>query len=177
MYSCASIVYEQSIPKEQEMISSFPQHYRGVFVDEDNDTLRILSSSFEYGSGDTAHTMMQQTLSLGEMELKEFKNYYILNIKDDSTYWSVFPMKLIADTLYVYDIDLAGLRDNIKLDISDDEKEKKLFERLRHITPTKSIRNDKGELEYYLVNPSKEEFDQLLKEGLYNKTMVFKRVP
>ena len=176
MYSCASVVFEQSIPKEHEMISSFPQHYRGTFVDENNDTLRILSTSFEYGNRDTSQTIMRKMLSAGDTELKEFKNYYILNIKDDSTYWTVLPMQLLDDELHVLDIDLAALRDSIHLDIPDVDKEQMLYERLQNITNTKPIRNDKGEIEYYLIDPSKAEFDQLLKEGLYNKTMIFKKV-
>lgn len=50
------------------------------------------------------------------------------------------------------------------------------MEELKLISEVKEVADSTGHLHYYLIDPTREQFQTLLRKKLYNEEMIFKRI-
>lgn len=152
--------YETPQPAETASLPQFPEKLQGLFISEDLDTLEVTQFKFHFRNGD--EIQVKGDLSGSETVLKEFKNYYILNLKDEEV-WDVFPIKVKNDDLQVYFSATAS-------------RAEEMMEELKETSPVMEITDEDGDLEYYLITPTSEEFRRLLRKGLFDERLLFKRI-
>ena len=158
--ACTMVRYETPQPAEVTSLPQFPEQLQGLFISEDQDTLEVTQFKFHFRNGD--EIQVKGDLSGSETVLKEFRNYYILNLKDEEV-WDVFPIKLKNENIQVYFSATAS-------------RAEELMEELQETSSVKEILDEDGDLEYYLIAPTSEEFRKLLKKGLFDERLLFKRI-
>lgn len=144
--SCSNIVYYSAVPEGQAELKEFPPLLQGKYIDNEGDTLEILSSSYHYGhQGEMDY--LQGDLN-NELVLKEKNGFYFLNFKSDEGFWEMIAAQAFPDKLILYSIDTKNSSD-IKI-INDILKSSK----------AKSFKEE-GK---YIIKPSDDEIIQLLKQ-------------
>lgn len=162
MVACIPVRFEQPQPMGVKDLSSFPEHLTGLYVEEGNDTLLMTPNGFEYGYGSPDSTCLKRILSPASAVLKKFKGDYVLSMHEDNQ-WDVFLIRPTDDGFNLFLIDVNN-------------KDRAILERLEKITAVKEMKSPEGEIEYYLINPSKREFKKIIKAGLFAKNERFFRI-
>lgn len=158
--ACTVVRFETPQPADVVALNDFPEEMRGVFISEDQDTLEINTLEFHFRNGE--EIQVRGNLSTAETVLKEFRNYYILSLKEEGE-WDVFPVKV--------------KKGNIHLFIpSNAPGAEELMEELKKTSPVKEISGADGDFDHYLINPTSEEFRYLLKKNLFDEKIIFKRM-
>lgn len=157
--SCTTVRFENPQPVDSQQLAEFPLQMQGLFISEEDDTLEVSTYKFSYRNGEdmniTGDLLSQETV------LKEFGDYYILNIKDEGV-WDVFPLKVRKNRLIAY-------YSSLESDVED------LMEELKKTSVVKEIPDTNDQLGYYLVSPSKKEFEFLFEKNLFSEKLTFKR--
>ena len=164
---CATVKFEQPVPPNAKALKQFPEPLTGTYVERQNkDTLVITANAFRFGhKGDLFH--LSGKLTGENTVLKKSGDFYLLSISEkDDPFWEVLPFKFKDNTLTVYALVLEDKPDK-------SAKEEKL-EKIRQITPVKVKHTQTGE--HYLINPSEDELERLLRSGLFDKAAVFEKV-
>ncbi len=157
--SCVEVIFEQAQPIETESVKTFPKTIQGKYIDDNNDTLIIEKISYRYGNEkDIFHIKSQLS---DNIILKIHGNYYFLNEKSD-TLWNLIVLELQNDNKLLI------------LTIFGDEQEK--IEKLKKITNVKEVYDSDGEIDCYIVNPTKSELEKMLKKKVFTEFGVFKRI-
>lgn len=161
MNSCDSVMFTTSQPEDAVILKQFPKKMRGTFVNLDQDTLLIESTSFLYDGGD--RITLSKDVSSPVSILKKMDTWYFINIKKEGKEeWTVYPFKISG-------------KDRITVYFSTMEvEEQKLIEDFRSKMHVQKFTYKYGE--YYLIAPSKRQFKKLLKKGLFSEKMVFERI-
>jgi len=159
--SCTSVKFENSQPKDTEELNAFPPSLVGVYFDGEKDTLTLTNNSFKYGN-EKSFFHLNGTLASGESTLKISNDYLVLSLKDKGT-WEVIVGKFSGKDLIAFYIDI-------------DKEREKTIKQLKEIVTVKEIKNDNGTIDYYLINPTKNEFEKLIQKNLFAKKVVFKRI-
>ena len=157
--SCTAVKFENPQPYGAETLSEFPQKVIGTFTSDESDTLKIMKNSFRFSDG--KEIVFETKLSAESSVLKSHKNTYILNLKDNGT-WDVFPFKFTSNKITVYFADVKSGTEKLL--------------KAKHPEGVQEIRNEDGKLDHYLIDPSAEEFDRLLKKKLFGEKIEFKRL-
>lgn len=152
LISCKTIYFKQSQPFETTSINEFPESIRGLYTTKDNDTLKIGRFGFDT-KNNKSQFKSEVILNSDSLTLKQLNDYYVLSMLEEA-YWEVFLLKSNNDTLTIYNID-----------INDDESG--FVNKISKITPVRIIKNEKGEVIHYLINPSKKQFEQLIDLKLF----------
>jgi hypothetical protein len=160
--ACTSVKFETSQPKGVPELTEFPKEVLGNYTDAEKDTLIIAKSTYKVGSKKSSF-YSTDTLSSGKITLKKYNDYYVLSRKDENA-WEIVTFKSMGDNLTVYYINYNS------------ENEKEIIEKLRKIVTVKEVKNTEGKIDYYLINPTKEEFDALMNKQLFSKIVCFKRI-
>jgi hypothetical protein len=158
--ACTMVRYESPQPAEVPSLLQFPEKLQGLFISEDLDTLEVTQFKFHFRNGE--EIQVKGDLSGSETVLKEFRNYYILNLKDKEV-WDVFPIRLKNGNIQVYFSATAS-------------RAEELMEELQETSLVREIQDEDGDLEYYLISPTSEEFRKLLKRGLFDERLLFKKI-
>ena len=102
------------------------------------------------------------SLSSGEAVLKIIGGYYILSMKDENI-WQVIAFKKKVDEIDIYIINVEHSKEGV-------------VSKLKKILPVKEIKDKEGQLDYYLIDPNKSEFEKLIAKKIFSKSGVFKRI-
>lgn len=160
LMACTMVRYETPQPAEGISLPQFPEKMQGLFVSEDLDTLEVTQFQFHFRNSD--EIQVKGDLSGNETVLKEFGKYYILNLKEEEI-WDVFPIRLKNDKIQVYFSATAA-------------RAEELMEELNETSPVMEIADEDGDLEYYLIAPTSEELRRLIRKGLFDERLLFKRI-
>ena len=160
--SCKSVKFEIPQPKETDALIEFPDNLIGTYQNNNKEKLVISKKTITYGNKDSKIIYISKTLLPDETVLKKCGDYYVLSLKYEN-YWELILFKTIDKDLKVYYIDL-------------DKNEENIINNLKEITIVKEIRNNEEKIDYYLINPSKKEFDILLKKEIFSKIVDFNRI-
>ncbi len=158
--SCTMVRFENPQPLDVVASSYFPKQMHGSFISDEQDTLEIDSVRFHFRNGEEIN--MIGDLTLDHTILKQTGKYLIINLHEEEG-WDIFPIRLKKDRITVYYTSLSS-------------KVEELMEELRVTSEVKEVADSTGHLKYYLINPTPEEFQILLKKKLYDEELVFKRI-
>ncbi len=158
LQSCSSISFTNAQPEDTPPIQEFPEKIIGRFLNQE-DTLVIDRTSFVFADGDIVS--ISGDITPPGAVLKKMDEWYVLSIQDDTQWW-VFPFKISKDRITVYYSDM-------------EEDEQKVIENFKENMEMQKIFKD-GKLDYYLISPSKRQFAQLLKKGIFSEKKIFRRI-
>lgn len=158
--ACTVVRFETPQPADVIALSDFPEEMRGVFISEDQDTLEINGHEFYFRNGE--EIQVEGDLTTAETVLKEFRNYYILSLKEEEE-WDVFPLKMRKGDIHLFFPTMAS-------------NAEELMEELKKTSPVKEISGADGDFDHYLINPTSEEFRYLLRKNLFDEKIIFKRM-
>jgi hypothetical protein len=161
--SCTTVEFATSQPDGAEELSEFPANMRGKYIvpGHKKDTLCITESTIQYGKyGENTRDSLDQVKTI----LKKSNDYFILNFKNKDNYWDVNPIKIKGNKIIMY---------TIMLDTSNQEA---IVNKIRAITKVTELKDSLGNLENYLVNPTKDEFQQLLDKEIFSFNIVLKKI-
>lgn len=158
--SCTMVRFENPQPSGVVASPYFPMEMRGSFISDEQDTLEIDSLHFHFRNGEEIN--MTGDLASEKTILKQIDKYFIVNFEEEKD-WDVFPVKINKDQIIVYYTSLSSKVDD-------------LMEELKLTSEVKEVTDSTGHLHYYLINPTPEQFETLLRKKLYNEELVFKRL-
>jgi hypothetical protein len=164
MTSCTTVKFDKPQPADTNELKSFSSNLIGTFVGNSNDTLVISDKSFNYGSKKSSLIHIDGNLTNGQTVLKMSQDNYVLSLKD-SSYWIVVIIKGTQTGLSVK---------YISLDKPDKDKEA-VIKKIQDITKVKEIKKE-GKVDYYLLAPTKQEFEKMLTGGVFSDTEEFKKI-
>ena len=174
--SCTNITFETSVPKDVEVIPSFPKELIGTYFDGKKDTLIITEKTFRYGKAKKS-TLIAGSLDKEESELKKLNDFYYLNLRDEGgQYWTVFPLQNTDDGLDAYYILMETLIERLDTTKSSEQREKEVIESMNKITKVKVIEKPNSDDKEYLINPTNQELEELMLQGFFVKLGGFKRL-
>lgn len=157
--SCTNVYFENPQPAGQEDLSAFPKKLTGTYVDiEKGDTVVVIySDGFTMDMSDN-----DVKIPLGEKAvLRKYRSYYFLSLKqEDSNLWAVYivkPAKKKSLEIYDFPTDEQGLS------------------KLGAITNVKKENREGQDSQQYILNPSAEEMDKLLKAGILEVSQKIKK--
>lgn len=152
-----------SQPQDTPALPEFAKDLVGIYlIDNEKDTLTITANSFEYGNSTSLLGHVKGSLSSGEAVLKIIGGYYILSMKDENI-WQVIAFKKKVDEIDIYIINVEHSKEGV-------------VSKLKKILPVKEIKDKEGQLDYYLIDPNKSEFEKLIAKKIFSKSGVFKRI-
>jgi hypothetical protein len=158
LFSCKTMFFKVPQPLDTINLKEFPDSIRGFYTSENIDTLKIDQFSFVMGNKDSSVEGCGN-LNSDSITLKQLREYLVLSIKEGD-YWDVLLIKYNKDTLTTFNID-----------INDEENDN--LNKISKITPFRTLKNDKGEIVNYLINPSKKQFEELVDLNLFTKSHRF----
>lgn len=157
--SCVEVKFEQPQPAGIEAEKIFPADLQGAYIDENNDTLIINDVTYRFGNG---KTIFGGGGELSEnLILKKYKKYYFLSEKNDSL-WNIIVVKL-------------NNKKDLKVFMIDGENKEKI-EELKKITNVKEKYKNKGEIDYYIINPDKKELRKILRKEILTEVGTFNKI-
>ncbi|HAN77503.1 MAG TPA: hypothetical protein DCQ31_06865 [Bacteroidales bacterium] len=159
--SCTTVKFETAQPAGGKILTEFPKKFVGSYSNSDKDTLIIMKSSYIQGKEKESKLAATGNAVEGESVLKKLGKNYVLSIKDEKA-WEVVVITSEKNTLGVLYINLETDKEQI-------------INNLKATTSTKEFENDEGRIEYYLVNPTKKEFKNLIKKNVFTRTMTFEK--
>lgn len=146
LYSCVDVNFAESMPHQGEVYESFPQVLKGVYVNVDDSSDKLIIQEKEL-------VVDGATLELQPgIELKYSNNYYVLNFLDKAG-WTIYLGRLKnPDRVLIYGFD------------PDDTTKLKLLQSITHL----EIEYDEnGDMMKCRVNPSDAEFREILKRQAF----------
>ena len=162
--SCGPFIFfEKPQPADSNMENIFPEALQGKYVDRYNSfSLNVNELTCEYIDIDSSSLFGNKKVGLSDsLILKKHNPYYILNLGKENLY-HVFVISIKnIDTLVVNSIDGEDLEE---------------VEKLKKITPVKERFNSNGNSHYYIINPTKKQFESMLQKNMFSGEMIFTRV-
>lgn len=156
--SCSNIVYQHSMPKDGKALSSFPPKLIGEYIDQEGDTLFIMSKSYKYGEIDNSSLFEGE---LGEdVVLKKQDGLYFLNFKNANGYW-----ELICGELKSKDLSLLIIT-------SENDEQIEIINSYLKEGKAKALQKD----DKYVINPSDTELFQLLENEIVCDRSLLKKI-
>jgi len=161
MTSCGPVMFESPQPVKTARLKSFPAHLTGTYVSGSGDTLVVTKKAFNYGN---AHSLFPLNGNLKEEEcvFKKADDYYILNLKFD-LYWSVLIIKETPKGIVVHYV------------TTEESEVETIILAIQSITGVVEMFDDKGGISFLLA-PTKQEFDQLVRSGIFEETEEFEKI-
>jgi len=160
MVSCKPVIFKNSEPKHKEALLEFPDFLLGKYIEtkDKRDTLTIAKNSFEYKLLNEV-----QILSANKLELKQYKDYFLINIKGKG-YWNVISFTYKKNKIFVYFI------------VVEKGKEEESIDEIKEIIPVNEILSNTGILDAYLIDPTEKELQELFAKAIFREVIVFKKL-
>ncbi len=158
--SCTSIYFKNQQPKNSRNLSSFPLEMRGMYASSDLDTLIIVADGFYLASMQDTKTKNEFMALSDSLILRKGISGYFLNMKNNE-YWHVFHTKIIGKHL------------SVKMITPDDSL---AIAKLNNITSVQEVRENSSSALAYLIDPSEEEFEEMLNAGVFTNVVNFDRI-
>ncbi|MBL4669984.1 MAG: hypothetical protein JKY30_12075 [Flavobacteriales bacterium] len=160
LFSCVEVKFKEPQPIKTKKITEFPIDLRGKYLvtskDSLKDTILITKNYYtELTPNTMTNTNKKDKFFISDsLVLKKIDNQYILNIKEKDMWMVAVLRKINNDDWSIFILD------------SEDEA----IEKVKKITEIETIKNKKGEVSAYILNPNKSEFKKLL----YTKDIFIK---
>ena len=154
--ACTEVYFTESQPAGKKALKQIPDDFHGFYLDPDsNDTIQINAASFEI-SNDEGYLS-------DSIELKKWKKYYFLNIKEDQHgYWDVY---------------LIRFADNKTLEVSMiDGDDSVAINMLKTVTEVTVKEKSDGKVDYYLIEPSRKELLYMIDKGVFSSKTKYSRI-
>lgn len=158
--ACTIVRFDSPQPADAIALPEFPEKMRGLFVSEDQDTLEVTITGFHFRNGE--EIQLRGDLTMGEAVLKEIKNYYILNLQEEGE-WDVFPVRLRKGDIHIYFPATAS-------------RAEELMEEIKQTSSVIEILDADGDFDHYLIDPTPEEFQFLIRKNFFDERIIFKRI-
>lgn len=159
LQSCSSVLFTSAQPEDTPALREFPERLLGTFANRE-DTLVVERTSFVYDGGDAVN--LTGDIKPPGAVLKKMNDWYFLSFKDEEDWW-IYPFQISGeDRITVYFSDMNKKEEKILAEYKGELKFQKIFK--------------EGKLDHYLISPTKEQFQELLKKGLFSKKMTFERI-
>jgi len=167
--ACSTIRFGNPQPGETRELNKIPSKLIGNYLDADGDTLFVNKKSFIFKNDE------EKKLSGDRVFLKKYKDFYVLSVKEvlhgnkktDLEGWDVILVKLSEDnSLVCYSINT-----------STDEKEQVALTKLKDIIfVEKQYHENNKDRAYFVINPSKKQFEEIINSNIFSVVMEFKRI-
>jgi len=161
LLGCSTVKFEEPQPVNLRFLKSFPKSLIGLYVDNDMDTLVVNHNFFKYEGEDKYLVTSDLDLELGDAVLKKYKGYYILSIKSEGL-WDVVLINQKNENLHVSYINLGN-------------NEGALIRRLEKIVRVEKVIQEDSKTSEYIINPSKRDFKDIIKENIFSEVQTFTR--
>ena len=161
--SCEEVIYPEPQPPRVKALKEIPDHLRGVYLDENQDTLVILRRSFIYHV--FSFTDASEEFLSDSLVLKSYKGKYFLStIMDigDENYWLTY--------LFEQDESTGNIE---AYTMSPDDVVKMAM--LQDIT-SKVAEMGSGDEKYYLFAPKKRHYKKIIRDTVFSKVATFTRI-
>lgn len=157
--ACVTVEFESPQPVGGKSLKNFPKKFQGSYINEDEGMLMIKKHSFIGGHKDSISTG-DETFLDNNTQLRKIKGTYIINTRD-ALFWESRIVKLDQDSLFI--LEISG-------------QDELAIKKIKDITRVKEIKNAEGKIEKYLINPSKSEFELLLRSDVFTPLIALKKV-
>jgi hypothetical protein len=158
--SCSSVVFKNQQPKDARNLSSFPLEMQGMYTDGDKDTLIVRADGFYMQSMSDSKTEREFNLLSDSLVLRKGKKGYFLNMRDE-IHWHVIHTRMDGKNLIIAMVDPEKPETNSKL---------------ANITSVQVISEENSSKPDYLIDPSVEEFEEMINAELFTKLGTFIRI-
>ena len=165
--SCSNVLFETSQPKDVNELEIIPKSLIGVYIgNNDRDTLRIYDKSFHYSDKISNGFDINDTLKKNKVVLKPFKEYFILSLSDNHNHdsWTVFLVKQKENKLFLTSLS------------TETSNKDSIIKKLKEITNVKEAKNNNGKADYIILNPTIDEFEKIIKSGLFTEVAEFTKI-
>ena len=175
--SCSAVRFENPQPIGNKELKKLPSKLTGYYVDHNNgDTLILKSTSYIFKLNPFLKTDHKEIkFSSDSIVLKKYKSFYVLSsrgvigdeISEELKGWDVVLLEFIHDSIKVFSINTY-----------EEESVQTTVSKLTNILPVESVLNpnEDEEGEYFLINPSKRQFRELIHQDIFSVCWEFKRV-
>lgn len=160
---CDQVVFDDAQPPRSKALTDIPLNLRGVWLDQDNDTLHVFKSYFRYTS--ESFSTADPVFLSDSAVLKSYQGKYFFSriIKlQDGQYWLSYILDPVEPgkhlDLYFMDPDNV-----VKL-----AKLQEITSKLRDI--------EVGETKYYLFSPKRKHYKKIISDTIFSKMISFRRV-
>jgi hypothetical protein len=158
MTSCVSVKFTVPQPENVEEMKSFPKSWRGTYVTDTNDTLFLEGNALVFKD-----SLKAEKYIVGrQILIKKSGKYIVINVKNEQN-WDVIIAQKKRQNLNLFALDIS-------------QEEQKKIEKISGLTPVKTIKNSEEKVDYYLIIPSKEDFEKLIKNDLFTPFLYFEKV-
>ena len=159
--SCVDARFKEPQPANKRERNTFPKAMQGTFLSTDGDTILINDYSF-WSQKDMFKKDNRLVMHIGDsLKIKRFYGSVFVNILNDNNYWNVVLLDYAnKDYLHVYYIDPEAA--NVK--------------ELEKIAQLEVVRNEKGKKDFVLLNPSKREWKQIIKQEIPELIQTYRRI-
>jgi hypothetical protein len=161
--ACSTVKFETSQPKDAEELNEFPPDMIGKYTSMNKDTLIINNNSFQYLEASIFGPGKVNLLKHDEVVLKKSDDNLLLSIKD-SNVWEVLLIKH------------KGSKLTLSCIFYDKKNVNDIINSVKAITNVTAIKDREGNIDKYMINPSKEEFQLLLDKKIFSKIMEYKMI-
>ncbi len=150
--SCTEVAFNQPVPPNQVILAEMPAEIFGVYENTDGEIMILDTKSVRLF--DNEHALGAET------QLKQLKDYYFLNLRDENGNFLVYFAKLEDADLHVYWFN------------GEDDK---TLKNLCKYAEVESILKDTGEIDSYVVDISQETFLEILNAEAFNDMGMYYR--
>lgn len=157
--ACVTLNYEAPQPVNASDLTTIPHPLQGYYLDENNDTLLVNDSGFEYRSemSPMAHVSgLSDTLAL-----RPYKGCYAVNIADEEGWLVYLICRETNGDLLLYSVDVEN---------------EEVVQKLKDITKVTTVTDNSGNISAYRIHPTEQEFNKMFDAGLFEKLGWFKRI-
>ncbi len=162
--SCDQVIFPEPQPRKVDALSEFPADLRGVFLDEEGDTLVVGKGSFTYDD-DGLSGMTDVHLSDSAV-IKAYSERYFFSSRialGGEFYWITY---------------IIHTRDGgAKMDVyAMNPDEVVNLAKLQEITSKVRDIEDDGTT-YYLFDPKRKHYKKIISDTVFSKMISFRRIP
>ncbi len=153
---CTQVYFTDPQPKGKKSLKEIPIDMQGWYVDaEGEDSIYVRTRGFDFPD--------ESSMLSDSIRLTKWKEYYFLNILDTSKrLWEVY----MIEKVNAFEIKVSSIDGDKKPDI----------ERLKSYTTVTVQEKSDGEVDYHILEPTTSEFKNMVKDGLFENQIVYRRV-
>jgi hypothetical protein len=160
--SCDQVIFTEPQPKKVKAMSEIPEELRGMYLDQNEDSLIVYSHSFSYYGDD----------------FSDFENIYLSDSAVLKYYYGRYFMNTRAtiNGQYYFITYIVEMLDNgktLKLFGMDSENIVKLA-KLQEITSKVEDIEDEGT--YYLFDPKKKDYKKIINDTIFSEMFTFRKI-
>jgi len=161
--SCDQVIFPEPQPPRVDPLSEFPAGLRGVFLDEDGDTLTVGTRSFSYDNDGIAG--MQGVHLSDSAVIKAYNDRYFFNTRivlGGTDYWLTYIIRTYNGGA---NLDVYAMNPDEVVNLA----------KLQEITSKVRDIEDDGST-YYLFDPKRKHYKKIISDTVFSKMISFRRI-